>query len=206
MSHTSYRSYVKITLFAVGVLGLLVLPGSAFAAGIGEVCNATAPCDTGLRCATDGKCVGGTGATVGQVCGVGQPPCAEGLTCVGARGAGICQRPAPTETAGESRGIIVPCALNKPGEGYCDDVNDLLLQLITIGKEAFKYIGALAFFFFIYGGLTIVLSFGSPEKVKKGHGVLVAAVIGLLIAFSAYILIDFVLDALGVVEEFRGVQ
>ena len=110
----------------------------------------------------------------------------------------------PSATGG--RGIIIDCALEKPGEGYCSDVNALLLQLIRIGREAFKYIGALAFFFFIYGGLTIILSMGSAEKAKKGHQILVAAVIGLLIAFSAYILIDFVLDALGVTAEFRGVQ
>ncbi|MFA4831106.1 MAG: hypothetical protein WC618_02935 [Patescibacteria group bacterium] len=108
-------------------------------------------------------------------------------------------------------GIINPCALRNPPTdsegigGYCDDVNDLLVQLIMIAENMFKVVGALAFFFFIYGGLTILLSMGDASKAKKGHQILLSAVIGLLIAFSAYLLIDFVLDAMGVVEGFRGI-
>jgi hypothetical protein len=103
-------------------------------------------------------------------------------------------------------GILIDCARKDPRSGgYCTDTNYLLLQLIEIGKFLFKIIGALAFFFFIYGGLSFILSMGNAEKAKKAHGILLAAVIGLLIAFSAYILIGFVLDALNVAPEFRGV-
>ncbi len=51
----------------------------------------------------------------------------------------------------------------------------------------------------------IIISFGNAEKVKKGQQILVGAVIGLVIVFSAYIMVDFVLDALNVRDEFRGV-
>lgn len=208
MGRFSNVIYISIIISAAVVL--FSLSSDASAAGlVGKPCSAAEPCEAGLRCDTDGACSGGSGAAVGQRCGslvLGVPPvsCAEGLSCDA--DTRVCARPPSAATETEGEGIIIKCALNAPGSGYCDDVNDLLLQLIQIGKEAFKYIGALAFFFFIYGGLTVVLSMGNAEKAKKGHQILVAAVIGLLIAFSAYILIDFVLDALGVVPEFRGVQ
>ena len=51
----------------------------------------------------------------------------------------------------------------------------------------------------------MVLSFGNEDKIKSGKATLVAAVVGLVIALSAYLLIDFVLDTLGVVDSFRGI-
>lgn len=97
-------------------------------------------------------------------------------------------------------GILPPCAY----EGNCRSLNDLVSLFISIAREAFKYIGSIAFLFFIYGGLTIVLSFGNADKVKKGRDILVAAVIGIIISFGAYMLISFLMDVLRVTAE-RGV-
>ena len=60
-----------------------------------------------------------------------------------------------------------------------------------------------AFVFFIYGGFTMITSFGSAEKVKKGRDILLAAVVGMIIAFSAYLLINFIISALGVADSFK---
>lgn len=84
--------------------------------------------------------------------------------------------------------------------GDCNDVNQLLELVINIGKWFFSIIGSLAFVFFVYGGFTMILSFGSAEKFKKGQQVLVAAVIGMIIAFGAYALVNFLLVSLGVSE------
>lgn len=84
--------------------------------------------------------------------------------------------------------------------GDCNDVNQLLELVINIGKWFFSIIGSLAFVFFVYGGFTMILSFGSAEKFKKGQQVLIAAVIGMLIAFGAYALVNFLLVSLGVSE------
>ena len=89
--------------------------------------------------------------------------------------------------------------------GSCDDVNVVLLQLIEIAQFLFKIIGGVAFVVFIYGGLMMVLSFGSPDKFKKGTQALVMAVVGMIISFGPYLLINFVLDALQVSGDFRGV-
>lgn len=106
--------------------------------------------------------------------------------------------PLKVKAAGE---LLVDCA----EDGSCRDVNNLLEQAIKIGEWLFSIIGALALVMFIYGGFTIILSMGNAEKVKKGQQALVAAVVGMAIAFSAYILIGFILEALGVSSEFRGV-
>jgi len=98
--------------------------------------------------------------------------------------------------------ILPDCALR----GDCRNVNELLQLAINIGQYIFSIIGSVAFVVFIYGGFTVVTSFGNSDKVKKGYGILSAGVIGLAIAFGAYILIDFVLDALQVQEEFRIIQ
>ena len=107
-------------------------------------------------------------------------------------------------TSGNSTGLIETCA-NKnliPGEAGCRDANILLLQLIRIGEFLFSIIGILAFLMFIYGGFSLVLSMGNAEKAKKATATLAAAVVGLLIAFGSVLLIDFMLDALGVLDEF----
>lgn len=99
-------------------------------------------------------------------------------------------------------GVIPDCAFS----GTCENVNDLLQLGINIGKYVFSIIGSVAFLAFVYGGFTIVFSFGSAEKVKKGTEVLIAAVTGMAIAFGAYMLINFILDALNVTTEFRGIK
>lgn len=94
------------------------------------------------------------------------------------------------------------CAFTYEG---CRDVNDVVTLMVNIGKMIFSIIGVLAFVMFVYGGFTMILAMGNPEKFKKGTSILVAALVGLLIAFSAYLLIDFILDSLGVSANFRGV-
>lgn len=99
------------------------------------------------------------------------------------------------------KGFLPPCAFS----GTCDNINDLLQLMINVAKFAFGFIGTVAFAMFVYGGFTMVLSMGNADQVKKGREVLVAAVIGIIIAFSAYILIDFVLDALNASNQFRAI-
>ncbi|MFH0857702.1 MAG: pilin [Candidatus Magasanikbacteria bacterium] len=109
----------------------------------------------------------------------------------------------PIESRNVGTSAILPnCAL----EGTCRNANDLLQLAINIGQYIFGIIGSVAFVVFIYGGFTVVTSFGNSEKVKKGYGILSAGIIGLAIAFGAYVLVEFVLDALQVQEGFRVIQ
>lgn len=107
------------------------------------------------------------------------------------------QRPA------DYQGPLPDCAFSYDG---CRNINDVLEFLIKIGKILFEAIGSVAFVMFIYGGFTMILSMGNSEKVKKGQEILVAAVIGIIIAFGAYLLIDFVLNTLQVGSDFRAIN
>jgi hypothetical protein len=64
-------------------------------------------------------------------------------------------------------------------------------------------IGALALIMFVYGGFTLILSQGSSEKVKKGGEIIVAAIIGLVIMFGAYMLVSFLGEAVNIQTEFK---
>ncbi len=57
-------------------------------------------------------------------------------------------------------------------------------------------VGSLALLMFIYGGFTWMMSGGNSESVKKGKDILVWAAIGLVVIFSSYALVKFVLESL----------
>ena len=99
-------------------------------------------------------------------------------------------------------GALPDCAF----PGNCRDINDLLQLIVNFGKAMFAIVGSFAFAFFVYGGFTILTSMGNAERVKKGRDIIVAATLGLVIALSAYLVIDFMLDALKVGTAFRAIK
>jgi hypothetical protein len=114
---------------------------------------------------------------------------------------------APVDVFAQSSGLIVDCALERPDEnaaGYCNDVNDLVLQVILIGRFLLGLAGSLALVMFIYGGFVFLTAMGKAEQAKKGTQVLSAAVIGLIITLSAYLIVDFLIASLGVGSYFTG--
>lgn len=64
-------------------------------------------------------------------------------------------------------------------------------------KTVLGVVGALALAMFVFGGFTWLTSGGSPDKIKKGKDILMWAVIGLVIIFTSYTLVDFILTAFG---------
>lgn len=91
-------------------------------------------------------------------------------------------------------GPLPPCAFT----GSCRNVEDLVQVGVNVANWLFGIIAGLGFAFFVYGGLTMVLSFGNSEKVGQGKQILVAATVGMIIAFSAYVLVSFVVKAIGI--------
>lgn len=55
--------------------------------------------------------------------------------------------------------------------------------------------GVAALLFFIWGGLVLLTSRGNADKIKQGRDTLVWAVIGLVVAFSSYIILRFVITS-----------
>ncbi len=92
------------------------------------------------------------------------------------------------------QGPLPSCAFT----GSCRNVEDLVQLGVNVATWLFGIIAGLGFAFFVYGGLTMVLSFGNSEKVGQGKQILVAATVGMIIAFSAYVLVSFIVKAIGI--------
>ncbi len=103
---------------------------------------------------------------------------------------------------------IPDCALNNPtgnpaDEKNCRSVSIFVELLINFSNYLFGIVGALALLFFIYGGFTLILSRGATDQVKKGKDIMVAAVVGLVIVFGAYMLVSFLGTAVGLNKTYK---
>jgi len=97
-------------------------------------------------------------------------------------------------TVGAGLGAFLPECINT--EKGCRDAGVFVEMGINAASYLFSIIGALALLMFVYGGFTLVLSKGNPEKVKKGGEIIFTAILGLIIVFGAYVLVKFIGDAL----------
>ncbi len=103
---------------------------------------------------------------------------------------------------GISSKLIPECLLKDDLSSSCRDVSIFVYFLIQLARYLFTIIGALALVMFVYGGFTLILSQGSSEKVKKGTDIILAAVIGLVIMFGAYMLVSFLGEAVNIKSDF----
>lgn len=72
--------------------------------------------------------------------------------------------------------------------------------MVGLGLVATKFIlgmvGSVALLAFVWGGFQMILAAGDSGKVKKGRDSITAAVIGLVIVFTSYILVQFIMENL----------
>lgn len=76
---------------------------------------------------------------------------------------------------------------------------------VVLGRAingALSIVGALSLTTFVYGGFIWMLSFGNPERVKKGLSILTWGFYGLMIIFSSYAIINFMLGSEGFLATF----
>lgn len=77
-------------------------------------------------------------------------------------------------------------------------LNDIMSIIISTSGWILGIVGSLALLMFVYGGFMFLISAGSSDKIGQAKKILIAAVIGLIIVFSSYIIIRFVAQAVGV--------
>lgn len=92
--------------------------------------------------------------------------------------------------------LVPPCASGDQTKAA--DLNCLLEVGVNVVKLILGLSGSVVLIYFLYGGFLWLTSAGSADQVKKGKSVVVNAVIGLVIIFGAYTLIQFAVTALGV--------
>lgn len=61
-------------------------------------------------------------------------------------------------------------------------------------------VGSLALVMFIYGGVVWMTSTGNDQKVQKGKDILIWAAIGLIVIFTSYVLVNFIITGIGAGE------
>lgn len=81
---------------------------------------------------------------------------------------------------------------NPLGEGVT--VYTVISRVIT---AALGIVGSLALVMFIYGGFTWMLAAGNNEKIKKGKDILVWSAIGLVVIFSSYAVVKYLITTIG---------
>lgn len=94
--------------------------------------------------------------------------------------------------------FIPDCALQDKLTDECRDVGIFVILAIRITNYLFTIVGGLALLMFVYGGFVLIISQGSSEQIDKGKNAMVAAVLGLVVAFGGYLLIQFLGAGLGV--------
>jgi hypothetical protein len=98
----------------------------------------------------------------------------------------------------EKESIVVeqkPVVLNNPitianDSTGAPDINILIGKIIN---AVLGVVGSIALAMFVYGGLVWMTAAGAAEKVKKGRDILIWATIGLIVIFTAYAMVSFVL-------------
>lgn len=77
--------------------------------------------------------------------------------------------------------------------GNIETTQDLIGQVIN---AILGVVGSLALLMFVYGGLTWMTAAGNEEKIKKGKGILMWATIGLVVIFTSYAVLKFIISVL----------
>ncbi|MDD5318286.1 MAG: hypothetical protein PHF79_00480 [Candidatus Pacebacteria bacterium] len=94
--------------------------------------------------------------------------------------------------------LSLPCFSK---DGGCD-FNDLM-QLASNFISFVLYLATLiAVFLFIYAGAMYIFSAGDSGKISKAHGIFTSTAIGMVIAFAAWLIVQFILVKLGVKVDF----
>lgn len=95
--------------------------------------------------------------------------------------------PAPAAPA-EAPVLVDPLNLNTDAP-----IEDLVSRVI---KAFLGIVGIIALVLFLYGGILWLTSAGNSSKVEEGRNVFVWAVLGLVVIFSSYVIVNFVFDRL----------
>ncbi len=75
-------------------------------------------------------------------------------------------------------------------------LTDAMALVIKFSTIILQVVGVLTFAMFIYGGFLFLISAGNQQTVSKAKKILLAAVIGLVIVFTSYTLVQFFINSI----------
>lgn len=83
----------------------------------------------------------------------------------------------------------------KSGECDLEAVEEVIINLAGI---ILAVTGSLSLLAFVIGGVMFLISSGSSEKIDQAKKIIKGAIIGMVIVFTSYTIISFVLKAFGI--------
>ena len=98
---------------------------------------------------------------------------------------------------------LVPCGVGNSGDpGYvaCGLCHLFQLNNNIINWVLFVIVPIIAPIFIVIGGIYLLIARGNPEMFNKGKSILTATVVGLIIVYTAYVLLSTILTLLGVAD------
>lgn len=107
--------------------------------------------------------------------------------CTGNTATGFCNVFLDSDSSGSTVKLPNPLTGTNPQQLIGKVINAIL-----------GLVGSIALAMFIWGGFTWMTASGNNEKVQKGKDIIIWAVIGLVVIFSAYALVNFVFTSIGV--------
>jgi len=95
--------------------------------------------------------------------------------------------------------------VNKP----CQETGDCTIEdfwriLVFLFRWLFSIIGSLMLLMFVYGGFMMLVSGGTAETVTKGKNAITAAIVGTIIAFSSFLIVDNIFKGAGIQYTIEG--
>jgi len=97
--------------------------------------------------------------------------------------------PKPSITISDCCGPIVP--------SNTDSIDGLIQVVINVYNCIICVVGALALLFIVLGGVVLILSGGSSERVSLGRKIIIGAVVGLIVVLASVLIVNFAIKALG---------
>lgn len=86
-------------------------------------------------------------------------------------------------------GTVIEGPLNKPGQPQFNNLSDLLTQALPL---IFPIAGIILFAYLVWGGFDYLTSMGDPKKAEAGRAKITNAVIGFIIIFASYWIVQIV--------------
>ena len=183
---------------------------STTAAGNGEACSVPSSisnCDSGFFCiyvsATENECT--AQEDTGGPCGAGfectTGYCDSGTSLCGLAPAGTTPPPSNPANTGSLAPANTSPAPTTPATQSISLPNPLNITSVNavIGR-IIKYIigisGSVALAVFVYGGILWIISAGRTAYIDKGKKAIKMSVVGLVIIFTSYIVVKFIIEAI----------
>lgn len=89
--------------------------------------------------------------------------------------------------------------------GNCS-LNDVAVAIASLINLLLGAIGAVALLYFFWGGIRWMTSFGSAERVKRGTDIMLNTIFALVITFTSYVFLSFLVNDVLKVEEKYQIQ